>query len=475
MARLEGNVYVDPSYTAEITGTTHPITGEELEFGVNAYASGGTTSNVPAEGGTIFFKNLDRLSSSIYNDGTYDMVLINTRSNYLYAVPKVANRSYDRDIIVYVDGGTHQHIALLGRSDGVELYGSLTFTVKNAHLGNYNDNMGGGDSNDSNSVILGNITFSITDCTTGGSFYVHCGDVGSEDAPVRVKGTVTNFKTTSAFRGIRTGDNRSFNGDFDLVVTGSSFSNSLELGYATNNSTWNGTYTMTVTASTAANIYGFERATYVQGENRFILNVKASETATRTGIIYNFTEVNVKNGANLVINGMSNTPTLNLELGANFRTANLDNVEIINVIGDLTASDTVILSGLTVSDIDAQIFVGDVEYTRGKFPGFYEITGGNLIIHSASSTVLLVNSNYTNGQSTDLGPKGYNTFAKAQAAVTDKDTTTIMVYAGDTAVEPSTFTEAFVTKEYTTVLYGEEDYYISRRRRIKYDDDYLID
>ena len=74
MAKLEGNVYVDPSYTSQeaidALGGTHSITGEELVFGVNAFASGGTTSNVPVEGGTIFFNNVDRLGSSIYNDGT---------------------------------------------------------------------------------------------------------------------------------------------------------------------------------------------------------------------------------------------------------------------------------------------------------------------------------------------------------------------------------------------------------------------
>ena len=257
MARLSGNVYVDPAYTAEITGTTHPITGEELEFNVNAYASGGTTTNVPAVGGTIFYNNWDNLGASVYNDGTYDVYAVNLRSNYLYAVPKVANKTYTRDIKVYVEGGTHQHLALLGRSDGVTLVGDLTFTAKNVHFGGSNDNMGGGDSNDSNCVILGNITFSVADSTSGGSFYVHCGDVGSAEERSIIKGTVTNVLSTSAFRGIRTGDGRAVYGDFDLAITGSSFNNSLELGYATNNSTWNGNFTMTVTASTATNIYGF--------------------------------------------------------------------------------------------------------------------------------------------------------------------------------------------------------------------------
>ena len=457
MARLEGNVYVDPSYTAEITGTTYAATGEVLEFGVNAFASGGTTSNVPVEGGTIFFNNLDRLGSSIYNDGTYDMVLINTRSNYLYAVPKVANQTYSRDIKIYIDGGTHQHIALLGRSDGVQLIGDLTYTAKNAHFGDSNDNWGGGDSNDSNCLILGNITFNVSDSTSGGSFYVHCGTLGSEDQKVKVKGTVSNFQSTSAFRGVRTGAGRGFYGDFDLTITGSSFGNSLELGYANADAIWEGTYTMTVTSSTAANIYAFENTTSVGGEHTFTLNVAAGEKATQTAVVYNFNTINVANGATLTVTGFSGNDVLNLNLGAKITATNLDDIKTINVIGDLVQSDTVIISGLTVTNIDAQIFVGDREYTAGKFPGFYEIVNGDLVLHSASSTVLLVNSHYTNGQATDLGPKGYATLADAQAAVTDPATTSIMITSMDTDVDPSDFTEALVTKDFTTVLDGNGD------------------
>ncbi|MBP5584721.1 MAG: hypothetical protein J6Y92_00030 [Lentisphaeria bacterium] len=457
MAQLEGNVYVDPSYTAEITGTTYAATGEVLEFGVNAFAEGGTTSNVPVEGGTIFFNNLDRLGSSIYNDGTYDMVLINTRSNYLYAVPKVANQTYSRDITVYVEGGTHQHLALLGRSGNVKLIGDLTFTAKNVNFGTENDNMGGGDSNFSDCLILGNITFNVSDITTGGSFYVHCGTVGSEDQKVKVKGTVTNFQSTSAFRGIRTGNGRGLYGDFELTVTGSSFGNSLELGYVEAEATWEGTYTMTVTSSTAANIYAFENATSVGGEHTFTLNVAAGEKATQTAVVYNFNTINVANGATLTVTGFSGNDVLNLNLGAKITATNLDDIKTINVIGDLVQSDTVIISGLTVTNIDAQIFVGDREYTAGKFPGFYEIVNGDLILHSASSTVLLVNSNYTNGAATGLGPVGYKTLADAQVAVTDPATTSIMITSMDTDVDPSSFTEALVTKDFTTVLDGNGD------------------
>ena len=460
MARLDGNVYVDPAYTSQeaidALGGTSSITGEVLTYGVNAYASGGTTGNVPAVGGTIFYNGWDNLGASIYNDGSYDMVLVNTRSNYLYAVPKVANKSYTRDIIVQVEGGTHQHLALLGRSDGVTLAGDITFTAKNVHFGDSNDNMGGGDSNDSNCVILGDITFSIADSTSGGSFYVHCGDVGTVDDPVKVTGTVTNFLSTSAFRGIRTGDGRAVYADFDLVVTGSSFSNSLELGYATNNSTWEGEFTMTVSSSTAANIYAFERADYVNGDNTFTLNVAAGEAATRTATIGRFEIINIASGATLVATTINDADELNIELGAKITTADIQSVGTINVIGELVENDTVLISGLTISELGADLYVGDVRYETGKFPGFYEIVGGDLIIHNATSTVLLVNSNYTDGEKTDLGPKGYSTVAKAQAAVTDKATTTVMVYAMDHDVEENVFTADVVTKDYTTSFVGED-------------------
>ena len=34
---VQPGLYVDPSYTEAITGKTHPVTGEELIFGVNAF------------------------------------------------------------------------------------------------------------------------------------------------------------------------------------------------------------------------------------------------------------------------------------------------------------------------------------------------------------------------------------------------------------------------------------------------------
>ena len=52
MAKTTGNVYVDASYSEDVNGTPHPITGELLIFGVNAFATltGGTVSAVPEDG-----------------------------------------------------------------------------------------------------------------------------------------------------------------------------------------------------------------------------------------------------------------------------------------------------------------------------------------------------------------------------------------------------------------------------------------
>ena len=477
MARLdEGNVYVDPAYTSQeaidALGGTSSITGEALTYNFNAYADGGTTSNVPAIGGTIYFSNLDRLGSSIYNDGTYDMVLINTRSNYLYAVPKVADKTYtDRDIKVYVEGGTHQHVTLLGRSNNVKLIGNLNFTAKNVHFGDSNDTIGGGEGNDNTGcLILGNITINVSDSTTGGSFYVHCGGVGSVEERSQIKVTINNLQSTSAFRGIRTGgggDNGANStshvyGDFDLRISGSSFNNEIELGYTAvdGSAIWDGNFTMTLSAVTATQIFAYSRNDNVvrpEGTNVFTLNVLAAEKATLTaGRVDRFDVINVASGATLQAATINNASELNIAVGGLVTAGNLVEVAVINVTGDLTEADTAILTGLTVADLEIPIYVNGTEFTKGKFGGNYEIIGGNLVLHNPENITFLVNSNYVDGAETSLGAKGYSTLANAQAAVTAKDKTTIMVSTMDESVDPSDFTAPLVTKDFATVLDGSE-------------------
>ena len=202
-----GHIYVDPSYSDETTGLIHSITGEELVFGVNAFdtlVDGGTTTNVPVEGGTLFINDLDWNSLSIYNDGTYDMVLTNTRGNYLYAIPKMANQTVTRDITVTLEGGDYNHLVLLGRSSNVTLVGNLTFNANGVSLNSGSNHiMGAGESDDIDSLILGDITFSLTDTYVGGSFYVTCGSVGSIEQHCQVNGIFTRVNTDGAFRGVR--------------------------------------------------------------------------------------------------------------------------------------------------------------------------------------------------------------------------------------------------------------------------------
>ena len=57
MATSTGNLYLDPSYTDGINGSTHSITGEVLEFGVNAFNNQTQANNALVVGGTIFVTN----------------------------------------------------------------------------------------------------------------------------------------------------------------------------------------------------------------------------------------------------------------------------------------------------------------------------------------------------------------------------------------------------------------------------------
>ena len=73
---------------------------------------------------------------------------------------------------------------------------------------------------------------------------------------------------------------------------------------------------------------------------------------------------------------------------------------------------------------------------------------------AAADTILLVNDEYVDGARTSLGHVGYRSFDKAQAAVADKASTTIMATSADTTVEPPSFTEDIVTKDYRTRFVG---------------------
>ena len=57
MATSTGNVYLDPSYSDGINGSTHGITGEVLEFGINAFNNQAQANNALVTGGTIFVTN----------------------------------------------------------------------------------------------------------------------------------------------------------------------------------------------------------------------------------------------------------------------------------------------------------------------------------------------------------------------------------------------------------------------------------
>ena len=195
-----------------------------------------------------------------------------------------------------------------------------------------------------------------------------------------------------------------------------------------------------------------------------MLESEGGQCLTQVGAISNWNNITIDAGANIRATsiGLTDGGNLTIALGSNVTAGGISGISVINVTGELTEPDTVIVYGLT-EDLpeDLVIDVGGVEYTKGIFPGFYEVVGGNLTIHNASSTVLLVNSNYTNGSATELGPKGYTTIANAQAAVTDKATTTIMVYGDDTSVDPGSFTADVVTKDYVTSLVGSADNVVS--------------
>ena len=110
MATQTGNVYLDPSFTTAINGTTHGVTGEELEFGVNAFNNFNLVNSMLVPGSTLF------LNGDVYNDSLFTSVPVNVVATditvqgcvfgYRTDENNPAGRTREGDFTVYAEGCT---------------------------------------------------------------------------------------------------------------------------------------------------------------------------------------------------------------------------------------------------------------------------------------------------------------------------------------------------------------------------------
>ena len=195
----------------------------------------------------------------------------------------------------------------------------------------------------------------------------------------------------------------------------------------------------------------------------FTLNFQASDVQGVSGnITGQWSTITVDAGAKVRVSSISvgEGATLNVAVGSSFSTGDLGGIGTINVTGEITEAETVVISGLSISELaeGTKVMVGETEYTYGIFGGQYSITAkGDLVIHSGET--YLVNSEYVDG-SEHFGQKSYSTVAKAQKAIADPSKTTITIYGLDED-NPNNLNENVNTKNYSISFVTDDAHRIS--------------
>ena len=344
---IDGNVYVNNSYSADTTGTTHSITGEQLIYGTtlddilagaNAFSTsqdgskkwiviGGYTVMPASQKYTMYVENFNFSGNSLYFDGSHNLYVDGLVSNYLYPYPKstkvskqfradegsqpfkVVVKNATLDTTVAGPGGVWM---FGGNNNDVEVYVDVDLTISGSTMRSFSPGIGMGENNtDVKGKMYGNITFDVSDtiinATDERDVYVTKGQVGTTEKSVKVTGSLTNVTFTGrSFRGIRNaGNGYNVYADFDLTVTGSTTAADFVLGYTQADAEWNGVNTMTVYGSTAARINAYSNARSA-GTNTFNLVVGKTTIGDKTytdtvasGVVERWDNITVEAGAKL--------------------------------------------------------------------------------------------------------------------------------------------------------------------------------
>ena len=313
--------------------------------------------------------------------------------------------------------------------------------------------------------IDGNIEFELVGSTTALTF-INKGYVGTTAQSRTVTGTIS---ANSVVGDLVAYELRGDKGDFvraasNLTVSESTIGNFTFLTTINSGGTTTsvgdkayGAQVLNLAGATTGNI---ATGAATHKDATFSLNFQASEKQGASGSITGqWSTITVDAGAKVRVNSISvgEGATLNIAVGSAFSTPDLGGIATINVTGDLPTGDTIIISGLSISELaeGTKVMVGETEFSYGLFGGQYSITSkGDLVVHNGDT--YLVNENYTDGQKTDLGPKGYSSFKKAQDAITDPTKTTITVYGLDPDNLGNSLNEDITTKNYTVTFVSDD-------------------
>ena len=126
--------YVDPLYTEAITGKTHPVTGEELIFGVNAFDVLSDADAVLQAGDSLYVNGL--ASDSITVTKTVSLYLTDSAAPLLKIGQTALFASYSGDIVTVISGSTFgsENGWLVARRGTID--GDVSILIENSVLGN---------------------------------------------------------------------------------------------------------------------------------------------------------------------------------------------------------------------------------------------------------------------------------------------------------------------------------------------------
>ena len=125
--------YIDPSYTDAITGKTHPETGEELIFGINAFAVLNDAIYLLQAGDSLYLNGFSGMSITVPE--TVNLHLTDSAVPLLETGQAAANASYSGDIVTVISGSTFgsENGWLVGRTGTID--GDVSILIENSVLG----------------------------------------------------------------------------------------------------------------------------------------------------------------------------------------------------------------------------------------------------------------------------------------------------------------------------------------------------
>ena len=291
--------------------------------------------------------------------------------------------------------------------------------------------------------VDGDITFELTGSTTGLTF-VTKGGVGTSEHQCTVTGTIGGGSIAGDFVAYELrGDKK------DTIYADTTIS-------VTNSSIGNFTFLTSInsagsTSAVSDKLYGAQILNLAGARAGNLLSAAGDQTATDFSVVFKSNEqqsvvgdisrwntMTVEAGANVHAGSIAllgENSVLNIATGSTLTASGISDVGTINVTGDLVEGNNVIVSGLTISELEegTRVMVGDTEYEYGIFDGGYSITSkGNLVIYHGDNffvepeapSLVYVNSefaDYTEGSVIEIAGStaviGIDAFATLDAGV----------------------------------------------------------